>query len=76
MAKPMRSHLPGQVWRPLKDDARYKISLTFCGYSVPMYCCYFCDDELLAACRSLDKAVHACEVMRTDRQQLLTNIKP
>jgi hypothetical protein len=74
MSELICSHSVGQVWRPFKDDARYKISFTFCGYSVPMYCCYFCDDTLLAACRSLDRAFHACEVMRADRQQLL--IKP
>jgi hypothetical protein len=64
----IESHQLGQTWHPIKNDTRYKISLTFCGYSVPMYCCWFCDDELIGAARQLDRAVHACETIKSERR--------
>lgn len=61
------SHRVGQVWHPIKTDRRYRISLAFYGYSVPMYGCYFCDD-LIACCPSLGRAIHACETLREERE--------
>ena len=70
-----KAHSVGQVWH-LKDDERYSIHLMYCGYSVPMYCCYFCHDypdrDFLAACRTLDKAEHACAVLKAERDASLS----
>ena len=66
-----KAHSVGQVWH-LKDDERYSIHLTYCGYSVPMYCCYFCGGKMLAACRTLDKAEHACAVLKAERDASLS----
>jgi hypothetical protein len=70
-----KAHFAGQVWR-LKGDERFSIHLTYCGYSVPMYCCYFCcshpDSKMLAACRSLDKAWHAIAVLKAERDASLS----
>jgi hypothetical protein len=66
-----KAHSVGQVWR-LRDDERYSIHLIYCGYSVPMYCCYFCGGKMLAACRTLDKAEHACAVLKAERDASLS----
>ena len=66
-----KAHSVGQVWH-LKDDERYSIHLIYCGYSVPMYCCYFCGGKMLAACRTLDKAKHACAVLKAERDASLS----
>jgi|688.fasta_scaffold03485_5 hypothetical protein len=71
MATAERYHTVGQSWHPLKDDERWKITYTYCGYSVPMYCCWFCDTELVAVGRTLGKAEHACEVLREERRSKL-----
>ena len=58
------AHFVGQAWHA-QGDERYSIHLQWVGYSVPMYCCYFCfpNNKMLACCRSLDKAFHAREVL-------------
>ena len=66
------AHKVGEVWHPLKIDERYTIHLIYCGYSVPMYCCYFCGGKMLAACRTLDKAKHACAVLKAERDASLS----
>jgi hypothetical protein len=69
-----RAHFVGQVWH-LKEDERFSIHLMYCGYSVPMYCCYFCHDypdrKMLAACHSLDKAWHAIAVLKAEHDASL-----
>ncbi len=72
------AHFVGQVWH-LKEDERFSIHFMYCGYSVPMYCCYFSYNypgrfhrEMIAACRSIDKAWHAIAVIKAERDASLS----
>ena len=65
-----RYHEVGQTWHPVEDD-RWKISYTYCGYSVPMSCVWFCDGELKAVCHTLGRAEHACTVLEEERRNSL-----
>jgi hypothetical protein len=65
-----KAHSVGQVWY-LENDERYSIHLRhYQCYSVPMYCCHFCGGRVLAACRSLSKAYHACATLKAERNDL------
>ena len=66
----LKTHTIGQTWHPVKEDKRYYIGLQFCGYSVPLYVCFF-EGRPIATCRTLDKAFHACKVLRMEREATL-----
>jgi hypothetical protein len=61
----------GQVWRPVRSDARYTVNLEYCGYSVPMYCPRFCG-EAIGCCHTFERAAHVCQTHKTDRDNVLT----
>jgi hypothetical protein len=65
------AHRAGQVWRPIHSDARYTVSLEFCGYSVPLYCPRFCG-EAIGSCRTFERAAHVCQTHKVDRDNVLT----
>lgn len=68
MPADMSPHNIGQIWHPIEGDPLYMVTLRNRGYSVPMYECYFAHRaKSFAVCRSLERATHACEVHKAER---------